>query len=178
MAQYQTNTDVPPHKPSMVEKLTAKAEGLVEKVTGKSHTTGMGGVGTTGNTQQQQPGGYGGQQQQPGGYGGQQQQPGGYGGQQQDRPMTGADTYEAGMDPYGQQPQQQSTGQSIIDKVKNAVTGHQGQSNNMGAGTGTGTDYSSATGTGGMSTIDKIKNMIPGHHKTDAGTGAGTGTGY
>lgn len=161
MAQYQTNTDLA-HKPGVVEKVKLKAEGLVDKLTGHSHTgttTGVGGAGTGAGTNVA-GGGANYAQTQPGF--GEPTNPG-YAGQQH-TPTTG--TTDAA---YGQ-PQHQS----VTDKIKGVLTpGH--QSDTVGATHGTGTGHQTGTGTGyattGVSTTDKIKNKLPGHHTTDAGTG-------
>lgn len=142
MSQYTTNTGpgAQPHKPGIVENLKLKAEGLVDKVTGHSHshtgtatgtTTGTTGPGTHTGTG---TGGYGGEQAY-GGTTGQQ----GYGGQQG---YAGSTPEYASQTPTGHHhtgttgtaTTPGSTGLSTTDKIKNLLPGHHKT-------TGTGTGY-------------------------------------
>lgn len=167
MSQYEANTGVQAHKPTMIEKVKATTEGLVHKVTGHGTThTGT----TTGGTNVTPGMGGAGYPQQPG-HGEPQQYTATNPGLAAQQPMGPQQGGVTGATAAGAaHPKHETMG----DKLKDFISpGHHAAGTGTGTGHHTGTGVTGSTpGTAHMSTADKIKNMLPGHHHT---TGAGTG---
>lgn len=174
MSQYQANTgtQAQAHKPGMVDKVKAKAEGMVGKITG--HHTGTT-TGTTAGTTAGTTTGMGG----PGhnqGYGHQQPQEQGYG-----HSAPGADQtygehtqgYGQSTEGYGQQHQQQpGAGNQGYAQQQPGGANPYIQQQPMGGNT-------AAHGQQHPSMMDKVKAVItPGHQSDTVGAGHGTGTGH